>query len=85
MDKLVELLSSSINPAIVYQTSGGGEGRAPLNFQGGVKSLFLISDIFDELVWGWVYTFKSIKTTTIRTRKDGVLPSRNSNGKSERV
>lgn len=50
MDKLVELLSSSINPAIVYQTSGGGEGRAPLNFQGGVKSLFLISDIFDELV-----------------------------------
>lgn len=50
MDKLVELLSSSINPAIRYQTSGGGEGKAPLNFQGGVKSIFLISDIFDELV-----------------------------------
>lgn len=50
MDKLVELLSSSINPAVRYQSSGGGEGRAPLNFQGGVKSLFLISDIFDELV-----------------------------------
>ena len=50
MDKLVELLSSSINPAVRYQSSGGGEGRTPLNFQGGVKSLFLISDIFDELV-----------------------------------
>jgi hypothetical protein len=50
MDKLVELLSSSINPAVRYLSSGGGEGRAPLNFQGGVKSLFLISDIFDELV-----------------------------------
>lgn len=50
MDKIVELLSSSINPAVRYQTSGGGEGSTPLNFQGGVKSLFLISDIFDELV-----------------------------------
>jgi len=50
MDKLVELLSSSISPAVRYQSSGGGEGRTPLNFQGGVKSLFLISDIFDELV-----------------------------------
>jgi len=50
MDKLVELLSSSISPAVRYQASGGGEGRTPLNFQGGVKSLFLISDIFDELV-----------------------------------
>jgi len=50
MDKLVELLSSSINPSIRYQTSGGGEGAAPLNFPGGIKSIFLISDIFDELV-----------------------------------
>jgi len=50
MDKLVEMLSDSINPGIRYQTSGGGEGKAPLNFQGGIKSIFLISDIFDELV-----------------------------------
>lgn len=50
MEKLVDLLSSSINPAIRYQTSGGGDGRAPLNFLGGVKSIFLISNIFDELV-----------------------------------
>jgi hypothetical protein len=49
MDKIVELLSSSINPQIRYNT-GAGEGTAPLNFQGGVKSLFLISDIFGELV-----------------------------------
>jgi hypothetical protein len=27
---------------------------APLNFPGGVKSLFLISDIFGELVWAGV-------------------------------
>jgi hypothetical protein len=50
MDKLIDLVSSSVNPSIVYQTSGGGEGKAPLNFPGGIKSLFLISDIFDELV-----------------------------------
>lgn len=50
MDKLVEILSSSINPAIRYQTSSGGEGKTPLNFQGGIKSIFLISDIFGELV-----------------------------------
>jgi hypothetical protein len=50
MDKIVELLASSINPAIRYQTSSGGEGKAPLNFLGGIKSIFLISDIFDELV-----------------------------------
>ena len=50
MDKLVELLSDSVNPGIRYQLSSGGEGKAPLNFQGGFKSIFLISDIFDELV-----------------------------------
>jgi hypothetical protein len=50
MDKIVELLSSSVNPQIRYTTSGGGEATAPLNFRDGVKSLFLISDIFGELV-----------------------------------
>jgi hypothetical protein len=50
IDKLVELLASSINPTIKYQTSGGGEATTSLNFQGGIKTIFLISDIFDELV-----------------------------------
>jgi len=49
MDKIVELLSASVNPQIRYNT-GAGEGTAPLNFLGGIKSLFLISDIFGELV-----------------------------------
>lgn len=50
LDKLVEILSQSINPQIRYMSSGGGERTSPLNFPGGVKSIFLISDIFGELV-----------------------------------
>lgn len=50
LDKIVELLSSSVNPQIRYINSAGGEATAPLNFPGGFKSLFLISDIFGELV-----------------------------------
>jgi hypothetical protein len=50
MDKLVELLSSSIKPQVRYINSGGQEATAPLSFPGGFKSLFLISDIFGELV-----------------------------------
>ena len=50
LDKLVELLSTSINPQIRYVNTNGAEVTAPLNFQGGVKSIFLISDIFGELV-----------------------------------
>jgi len=50
LDKIVELLSESVNPQIRYVNSAGGEATAPLNFLGGFKSLFLISDIFGELV-----------------------------------
>ena len=50
IDKLVEILSSSINPQVRYVSSNGGERVAPLDFQGGIKSIFLISDIFGELV-----------------------------------
>jgi hypothetical protein len=50
LDKVVEMLSASVNPQVKYELPGGQEGAAPLNFQGGIKSLFLISDIFDELV-----------------------------------
>jgi len=50
LDKLVEILSASVNPQIRYMSSTGGEKVSPLNFPGGVKSIFLISDIFGELV-----------------------------------
>lgn len=50
MDKITTMLSSSINPEIRYIKSGGDETTVPLNFRGGIKSLFLIPDIFDELV-----------------------------------
>ena len=50
LDKLVEILTASVNPKIRYVSEGGQEDTAPLNFQSGVKSIFLISNIFDELV-----------------------------------
>lgn len=46
--KFVELMTKAINPTMTVQTSAG-EVTQPLNFQGGVKSLFVISDILDEL------------------------------------
>ena len=50
LTKITDMLASSVNPQIRYVNEGGTEFRAPLNFQGGIKSLFLISDIFGELV-----------------------------------
>lgn len=40
-----DIILQNINPQIVYK-KGGEEITAPLNFQGGLKSIFLISDIF---------------------------------------
>lgn len=48
-DKFSDLLADGVDPKIVYE-KGGTEQEAPLNFQGGIKSLFIISDILDELV-----------------------------------
>ena len=50
LDKMVEILSSSVDPKIRYTTSSGTEATAELNFPGGFKSIFLISDICGELV-----------------------------------
>lgn len=50
MDKIVEMLSSSVNAKIRYISSSGMEESTPLNFPGGIKSIFLISNIFGELV-----------------------------------
>jgi len=44
-----QLFADTINPVIKYQDEGGAEQVAPLNFQGGIKSIFLISDPFAEL------------------------------------
>jgi len=45
-----KIFSDTINPIIRYTDEGGVEQVAPLNFQGGIKSLFLISDPFGQLV-----------------------------------
>ena len=44
-----QLFADTINPVIKFSDKGGVEQTAPLNFQGGIKSLFLISDPFGEL------------------------------------
>jgi hypothetical protein len=44
------MLASSVNPEVVYLNDRGEEASVPLSFRGGIKSIFLISDIFDELV-----------------------------------
>jgi len=44
-----KIFADTINPVIRYVDEGGVEHEAPLNFQGGIKSLFLISDPFREL------------------------------------
>lgn len=50
MDKITQMLASSINPEVVYINDRGEEATVPLSFRGGIKSLFLIPDILDELV-----------------------------------
>ena len=50
MDKITSMFSGAINPEVRYTKANGEDGRIPLSFRGGVKSLFLIPDILDELV-----------------------------------
>jgi hypothetical protein len=44
-----KLFSDTINPVVKFIDEGGVEQTAPLNFQGGIKSLFIIHNIFDQL------------------------------------
>jgi len=44
-----KLFSDTIDPIVRFYDDGGTEQIAPLNFQGGIKSLFLISDPFGQL------------------------------------
>jgi hypothetical protein len=45
-----DLFINTFNPVIRYTDEGGAERTAPINFLGGIKSLFLISDPFGQLV-----------------------------------
>ena len=47
---LKDLFVDTVNPVVKYTDEGGMERIAPLNFLGGIKSIFLISDPFGELV-----------------------------------
>jgi hypothetical protein len=49
MSTIIDLFKDSINPIISYEDEGGAELTVPLNFLGGFKSLFLISDPFGKL------------------------------------
>lgn len=40
----------TVEPVVKYRDEEGGERTVPLSFQGGIKSLFLISRAFDQLV-----------------------------------
>lgn len=50
LTKLKDLFADTVNPEVKYVDEGGTEQTAPLNFLGGIKSIFLISDPFGELV-----------------------------------
>lgn len=49
LTKVRDIFADTINPVIKYQDEQGGERTIPLNFLGGIKSVFLISDPFSEL------------------------------------
>ncbi|MCK9575386.1 MAG: hypothetical protein WC979_00920 [Candidatus Pacearchaeota archaeon] len=48
LSKFVDLVKESVNPSMTVEI-GAGEVTVPLNFRGGIKAIFLISDILDEL------------------------------------
>jgi len=50
LTRIKELFIETVDPVVRYNDEGGMERVAPLNFLGGIKSLFLISDPFGELV-----------------------------------
>lgn len=50
LSKMTDYLGQGVTAEVTYQSPSGAELTAPLDIEGGIKSLFLISDIFDELV-----------------------------------
>jgi hypothetical protein len=49
LTKIREIFADTIDPVIRYKDEQGGEREIPLNFLGGIKSIFLVSDPFSEL------------------------------------
>lgn len=49
LSKFVDMVKESVNPSMTVETSAG-EVTVPLNFRGGLKAIFLIPDILDELI-----------------------------------
>jgi hypothetical protein len=49
LTEIRRIFADTVNPVIKYKDEQGGERTIPLNFQGGIKSIFLISDPFSEL------------------------------------
>jgi hypothetical protein len=50
LSNVVDLVKSSVNPTITTMIDGEGEVTVPLNFQGGLKAIFIIPNILDELI-----------------------------------
>lgn len=50
LTKVRDIFGDAVDPVVRYLDEEGGEREVPLTFQGGIKSLFLISDPFSELV-----------------------------------
>lgn len=50
ISKLAELIQTGVSLEIKHIAKSGAEVTVPVRFQGGIKSLFLISDIFGELL-----------------------------------
>ena len=44
-----EIFMDTVDPVVRYKDAEGGEREVALNFQGGIKSIFLISDPFSQL------------------------------------
>jgi len=49
LSEIRQMFIDTVNPVIKYTDDGGMERTAPLNFQGGIKSILLISDALEQL------------------------------------
>lgn len=50
LSKMTDYLGQGVSAEVQYQSPSGAMLTAPLDIEGGIKSIFLISNIFDELV-----------------------------------
>ena len=50
LTEIKDLFKETVDPVVKYVDEGGMEHTAPLNFCGGIKSIFLISNSLSKLV-----------------------------------